>query len=182
MADGSESFLERECRMNLAHTTALVLGLFLSAVLPARAESPVNFSGTWELDKGRSVFPPSVPSVIPGDLSLVIHHEGPTLKIERQIKMLGMHRTSTSTFYTDGREASNLTQRGETVISQSHWEGASLVTASKGTVTLEGKKQAVETTDVRQLSEDGKVLVVDTTIRRAGQEPPERTHIVFVRK
>lgn len=168
--------------MNLARATAVLLGFLLWAVLPARAESPVNFSGTWELDKSRSVLPSLASSARSGDVTLVIDHNGDTLKIERQVKLMGMHRSITSTYYTDGREASNLTPRGETVSSRSHWEGRSLVTVHKGTVTLNGKKQTIETTDVRQLSEDGKILLVDSTHRQAGQDTPERSHLVFVRK
>ena len=167
--------------MNLNRGTAALLGVLLWAILPARAESPANFSGTWELDKSRSVLP-SRASALPGDLTLVIDHQGETLRIERRASMMGMHRTITSTYYTDGREASNLTPRGETVISRSHWEGTSLVTLLRGTLTRDGKTETVETTDVRRLSEDGKLLVVDNTVRRTGQDTPERSHLVFVRK
>lgn len=168
--------------MNATRATAALLGVLLWAVLPAHAESPADFSGTWELDRSRSVLPSSGPSALPGDLTLVIDHRGETLKIVRRFNLMGVHRSFTSVYYTDGREASNLTPRGENVISRSRWEGASLVTVHRGTVTLDGKTQPVETTDVRRLAEDGKALIVDSTVRRAGQDTPERLHAVFLRK
>jgi hypothetical protein len=168
--------------MSLIRATAALLGALLCMVLPAYSESPVNFSGTWELDRSRSVLPSRGPAALPGDLTLIIEHKGETLKIVRSATLIGLHRTMTSTYYTDGREASNLTPRGENVISRSHWEGTSLVTVHKGVVTLDGKVQSVEITDVRRLSEDGKALIVDSTLRRAGQDAPERSHAIFIRK
>jgi hypothetical protein len=168
--------------MSVIRATAALLGVLLCVVPPAHSASPVNFSGTWELDRSRSVLPSIGPSALPGDVTLIIDQQGETLKIERRASLMGLHRTLTSTYYTDGREASNLTPRGETVISRSHWEGTSLVTVHKGTVTLEGKVQRVEITDVKRLSEDGKELIVDSTIQLAGEDAPERSHVIFVRK
>lgn len=162
-------------------TVSLVAVLFLAAV-PVPAGPAVNFSGTWELDKERSTLSPRLSQASSGEVRVVITHEGDTLKIERHVKMMGMQRTFASTYYTDGREATNLTPRGDRVISRSHWEGSSLVSVHRGTVTLEGKKRTVETTDVRQLAEDGKLLVVDSTARWDGEAEPERSHLVFVRK
>jgi hypothetical protein len=180
-SNGSGDFPERECRMNLTRATAVLLGALLWAVLPARAESPANFSGTWELDRSRSVLP-SRASALPGNMTLVIDHNGETVKIERRINLMALHRTITSTYYTDGRETSNLTPRGETVISRSHWEGTSLVTSHRGMLTQDGRTETVESTDVKHLSEDGKVLFIDSTSRRAGQDNPERSRLVFIRK
>jgi hypothetical protein len=168
--------------MSVIRATAALLGAFLCVVLPAHSAPPVNFSGTWQLDRSRSVLPSIGPSALPGDITLVIDQTGDTLRIERRASLMGLHRTITSTYYTDGREASNLTPRGETVISKSHWEGTSLVTVHKGTVTLEGKLQSVEITDVKRLSEDGKTLIVDSTVQLAGQDAPERSQAIFLRQ
>ena len=167
--------------MNPTRAAAVLLGVLLWTVLPAGAESPVNFSGTWELDRSRSVLP-SRASALPGDMTLVIDHNGETVKIERQIRLMGMRRSTSSIYYTDGRETSNVNARGDTVISRSRWEGVALLTTSKSTLTLDGKTQTVEATDVKKLAENGKVLVVDSTVHLSGQDAPERTHLVFVRK
>ena len=168
--------------LDVSRATVTLLGVLLSAVLPARAESPVNFSGTWELDRTRSVLSSLASSAPSTDVTLVIDHQGESVKIERRVKIMGVNRSLTSTYYADGREASNLTPRGDTVISRSRWEGMSLVTVSRGTVTLGGKKETIEATDVRRLTEDGKVLLVNSTIVRPGRESPERSQLVFVRK
>ena len=56
--------------MNLRRVATLVLGMLVLAGLSAFAEPPVNFTGTWQLDKTRSVLPASVPSR--GDMTMVI--------------------------------------------------------------------------------------------------------------
>jgi len=168
--------------MRLARTTAILLGLLAWAVLPVRAESPVNFSGTFELDRGRSVLPSRASAIPAGELTLVIAHKGETLKIERQVKIMGMRRSATWVFYTDGRESSNQTPRGRTVISRSYWDGTSIVIVTRRMLTRNGKTEPIETTEVNHLSEDGKLLIVDSTTRRAGSAPPEHVSLVFVRK
>jgi len=138
----------------------------------------VDFSGTWKLDKNRSVFPNSAPAVIPGELTMIVDQHGDILKIERRFHVFGIHRLVTSIYYLDGREATNRTPRGETFISRSHWQGTSLVTESTGT----RKGKAVEVTDVNRLEADGRILVVETTLRRASQDTPEESRMVFVRE
>src|SRR3989449_160687 len=101
------------------------------------------------------------------------------LKIERRTEMMGMHRTFKATYYTDGREVSNPAPRGLTVLSKSHWEGKTLVTVSRGTKVTNGETD--EATDVKQLAEDGKLLVIDVTYKRPGKEA-ERAHSVYVKK
>ena|SRR2546422_10197267 len=101
------------------------------------------------------------------------------LKIERRTEMMGMHRTFKATYYTDGREVSNPAPRGLTVLSKSRWEGKTLVTVSRGTKMTNGETD--EGTDVKQLGEDGKVLIVDLTFKRPGKDA-ERGHSVYVKK
>jgi len=163
--------------MTLRRVATLLLGVFVFAGLPAFAEPPVNFTGTWQLDKTRSVLPASIPSS--GDMTMVIDHKGDTLKIERRAEFMGMQRIFKATYYTDGREVSNPAPRGLTVVSKSHWEGSTLVTVSRGTKVRDG--QTDESTDLKKLGEDGKVLVIDLTVKLLGKEP-ERAHSVYVKK
>ncbi len=167
--------------MNVLGATAALVGVLLLGVLPVRAEPPVNLSGTWEMDRNRSVLPSRV-SGMGGDVLLVIDHKGDTLKIERRVSMMGMHRTGTSVFYTDGRENANVTPRGDKTLSRAHWEGDSLVMEHKTTMTRNGKREVVETKEIRSLSEGGRVLIVDGTVRDPGESGPERFTLVFVRK
>ncbi len=165
-------------RMDAVRSATVLLGVLWCMALPARGESPVNFSGTWELDKNRSVFPRSVPAVAPGELTMIVDQHGDLLRTERRFHGLGIRRTVISIYYLDGREARNTTPRGETFVSRSHWQGASLVTESKG--MRNGK--TVEVTIVNRLEENGQILVMESTLRRASQDTPEASRLVFVRK
>ncbi|HLF48076.1 MAG: hypothetical protein HYR50_05505 [Candidatus Rokubacteria bacterium] len=167
--------------MNVLGATVALLGVLLLGVLPACAEPPVNFSGTWELDRNRSTLP-SRTSGMAGDMVVVIDHKGDLLKIERRVSMMGMHRTATSVFYTDGRENANVTLRGGKRLSRAHWEGTSLVTEHKVNMTRNGKTDVIESKDIRRLSEGGRVLIVDSTVRDPNESGPEHFTLVFVRK
>ena len=158
---------------------ALVWALAVVA-LTVHAESPVNFSGTWELDRSRSTLPSEVPSA--GDLKLVISHQGDKLAIERHVHGMGMSRKSMALYYTDGREAPNKTPRGDTAVSRSHWDGNTLVTVTKGTKKTSRSGQVEEVTETKKLAEGGKVLIIDASIRRAGQDTPTEVHSVFVKQ
>jgi hypothetical protein len=170
--------------MTLKGVSAVLVSALLWTATAVLAEPPANFSGTWELDKRESVFPPSLAMMPTGmaDVTLVIDHDGTTLKIDQRLKMMAVHRSNVVTYYTDGREASNHTPRGDTVLSRSHWDGKSLVIERRGQLTRRGETENVETTDVVQLTEDGKVLVIDSTIKRAGHDGPEHSHLVYVKK
>ena len=163
--------------MNLRRVATLVLGMLVLAGLSAFAEPPVNFTGTWQLDKTRSVLPASAPSR--GDMTMVIDHKGDMLKIERHAEFMGMHRTFKATYYTDGREVSNPAPRGQTVITKSHWDGKNLVTVGRGSKVTNGETD--ESTDVKKLEEDGRVMVIDLTVKRPGKEA-EKAHSVYVKK
>lgn len=167
--------------MKALGATAAMLGVLLLSVLPARAEPPVNFSGSWEMDRNRSVLPSRASGLV-GDVLIVVDHKGDTLKIERHVSVMGMRRTFTSVFYTDGRESSNVSPRGEKILSRTHWEDASLVMENRATRTRNGHAEVVESKDIRRLSEGGRVMIVDSTIRDPGESAPEQFTLVFVRK
>lgn len=163
--------------MSLSRAATILLAVFALTAVPVSAQPPVNFSGTWQLDKSRSVLPPSIPSS--GDMTMIIDHKGDTLKIERRAEFMGMHRTFKSTYFTDGREVSNPAPRSQTIVSKSRWEGSTLVTESKGTKVRDGETD--ESTDIKKLDENGKVLVIDLTVKRLGKEP-EKARSVYVKK
>ncbi|SRR5213594_2912960 len=163
--------------MKVLAAVAIVLGILVGSDLPALAETSVNFSGTWELDRSRSVLPSRGPWALISALTLVIDHQGDTLRIERRAEIMRVPQSFVTTIYTDGREASNQTPRGETVVSKCHWEGNRLVTVHKGPT------DSTSGTDTRYLAEEGKVLIVDSVLPpRSGGDNPERAHVVFVRK
>ena len=79
-------------RRGAARSATALLGVLLCTVQFAWGESPVDFSGTWKLDKNRSVFPNSAPAVIPGELTMIVDQHGDILKIERRFHVFGIHR------------------------------------------------------------------------------------------
>ena len=167
--------------MNVRAATAALLGMLLIGVLQASAEPPVNFSGSWELDKNRSVLP-SRTFGMSGDVQLVIDHKGDVLTIDRRVGIMGMHRGNKVVFYTDGRENANVGPRGERTVSRAHWDGTALSMEHKTTMTRNGQTVVIETKDIRRLSEDGRVLKVDSTVRDPGESGPEHFTFVFVKK
>jgi len=167
--------------MKALGATAALLGVLLLGVLSALAEPPVDFSGSWELDRSRSVLP-SRASGMGGDMLLVIDHKGDLLKIDRRVSMMGMHRTAKAVFYTDGRENANTGLRGEKGLARAHWDGTSLVMEHKTTMTRNGRTVVVESKDIRRLSEGGRVLIVDSTVRDPDESGPEHFTLVFVKK
>ena len=148
-------------------------------------ESHPNFSGMWQLDKTHSVAPPQATSRVPvgqGDVTLVIDHQATTLKIERRVRIMTFERSLTSIYYTDGRESSNTNLLGHVILSKARWEGQSLVIESRGVVERNGQTQVMEGTDIYHLSEDQRVLFVDATRKKPGQDSPEVSHLIFTKR
>jgi hypothetical protein len=161
----------------LTSALAVVLALGLTH---SPAESVPNFTGTWQIDKSRSSFKsdrPLASSIASGAIKLVIDHRDPELKIEQNASLAAIHRTVVSTYYTDGREASNRGGRGESITSTSHWDNGALVTDLK----IVRGTQSFTRRDVMRLSEDGKTLTLETTRNEAGKQP-DTAHLVFVKQ
>lgn len=172
--------------MKIAQLIAVPLSVLVWGVALGAAEPPLNFSGTWALDKTRSVVQAGDGSedrmLARSDLVLVIDHQGTALRVERRVKFMSVARSITWVYYTDGREVSNLTVRGRPIISRANWEGDALVIENRSTVESEGKKLLREWKEVFHLSEQGKILTVDVTRKKEEDETPERASLVFVRK
>jgi hypothetical protein len=52
----------------------------------------------------------------------------------------------------------------------------------KTTMTRNGQTVVIESKDIRRLSEGGRVLIVDSTVRDPGESGPEHFTLVFVKK
>lgn len=160
----------------------LFLALLSGPATGVGGELP-NFSGTWELDRSRSVIPARSPSLFGmGQVKFVIDHQGTTLKIERRAKVMGMERSFASEYYTDGREATNRTPLGgHAIVSRSKWRDDEVVIELRGTVEFSGKLERMEGVDVLRLSEDGRTLYIQAT-RKLAEDAPEVARLVFVRR
>lgn len=146
------------------------------------AGSLPNFSGSWEFDRARSTVPSKLGSLfLQADMTLIIDHQPPVLRIERRARVHGMERSQILTYYTDGRETSNLTPRGDVILSKARWEHSALVIDLRGTLERDGKRQSMEGQDIMRLSDDGRTLVLEGT-RRRNEEALQNARLVFTKK
>lgn len=151
---------------------------------PVLAGEEANFSGTWILDQSKSELPRmrgrmEEPAGV--DLTQIIDHQGPTLKIEQRAKFQGQEHPRNLTYYTDGREAINPDRRGKPITSKSRWEGNKLVTEYTQTWQKpQGAEVKAEVKEVWSLSEDGKVMTVEKTSKMPRGE--KKSRLVFGKK
>jgi hypothetical protein len=137
----------------------------------AAAQKGLDLSGTWALDRAKSDFGPFADSpVVRAEVTLVVAHEGPELKISRRETREGQTRTTELAYYTDGRGEMNPSTLGRVgVKSTTKVEGNKVVATSTLTRKgADGKTSTLETTDAWQLSADGRVLTQTTSISYGG--------------
>jgi len=82
-----------------------------------------HFEGTWRLNKS------SNPRVSAGEVTLVIQHNDPEIKINRVYKSNRYTREEAPTYYTDERGEENL-ETVDKVKSKTKWEGNNIVSRS----------------------------------------------------
>jgi hypothetical protein len=176
---------ERIIRMKWTRRAPAFLAALVLCLAPDVAGSLPNFSGTWLIDKTRSAIQserPFASFASYGVITLVIDHRDPELKIEQHASMKITQRTLVSTYYTDGREASNRGLRGEAITSKSHWDKGTVVTDLRIVRGQGARAQTFSRRDVMSLSEDGKSLVMDSTRTEKGQDKPDVAHLVFLKQ
>lgn len=160
------------------------LAVLIWVVAVQWASSQPNLSGTWVLDrassKASSTWGESLLAV--GELTLAIDHQGATLKIDRRVKALLVERSLVATYYTDGREVVNPNLRGELINSRSYWQGSALITELRGTVEWNGKTQSMKGKDALRLSDDGRILTLETIRRFEGDGDTQEARLIFVRR
>jgi hypothetical protein len=130
-----------------------------------------DLTGRWALDKSKSDFGPFEDSpVVKAEVTLVVAHAGPELKISRREARDGREQTTELAYYTDGRGELNPSTLGRVgVKSETKWDGKKIVATSTLTRRgADGKPVALETTDRWQLSSDGRVLTQTTSISFGG--------------
>ncbi len=147
------------------------------------AQEKPNLSGTWVLDKEKSD-PPGMGMGGRGgfspDITLIIEHQEPVLKIKRIIKTERGEQVQELVYTTDGKENKNPGMRGGEFRSKTRWDKGALVT--KGTQTVESPMGTIdlEIIETRTLSEDGKTLVIETrTVTPQGERTRRQ---VFVKQ
>jgi hypothetical protein len=142
----------------MKHSTVSIM-VFITLVFSgsAFAQGKPDFSGTWTLDTAKSDMGQGRASAQAPTrtVTVVIKQTPGALVIDRKAG----ERVETATLKLDGSESINKSPSGQDIKSTSQWVGSTLVTKSM-MATGEG---TAETSDVRSLSADGKVMTIDMT-------------------
>lgn len=103
--------------------------VLVGVVCVTAAQSEVNFSGTWRLNRAKSDLPQfrNLEEDRDASLTMIVEHQGQTLRVTRHITIDREEQKETHTYKTDGTETTNPGLRGESVITKAHWEGKTLV-------------------------------------------------------
>ncbi len=147
---------------------AVFSGLAAAFVLTGMvfAQAKPDFSGTWTLDPAKSEM--GGPGrgmggggmggggMMGGPMTVTIKQTAADLTIERKMG----DQMMTATYKLDGSESVNKGMRGNDVKSTAKWDGSNLVITS----TQENQQGgAMQSTEVRSLSPDGKTMTVEMT-------------------
>jgi hypothetical protein len=141
---------------------AAVFIIFITLVFSVSAFALGNpdFSGTWTLDVGKSDMGHMRPGALTArmkNVTLVIKQTPSVLATTRKVG----ERPETVTDKLDGSESVNKSPIGKDIKSISRWVGSTLVTNSIMSIGA----GTVQTTFVRSLSADGRVMTIDTTTK-----------------
>ncbi len=137
-----------------------IIFITLAFSSPAYALGKPDFSGTWTLDMARSDVGHARSGAMAGTrkVTIVINQTPAALTITRKIG----ERSETAVEKLDGSESINKSPSGQDIRSTSRWEDSNLVT--KSAMPTKGGA-VVESTSVRSLSADGKVMTIETTMK-----------------
>jgi hypothetical protein len=144
---------------------ALLAAVVVALALPgaASAQGRPDFTGTWTLDLAKSnMGAPAGSAAAARPVVLVITQTATVMTVERRAG----DRSDSATLKLDGTESVNKTPSGADVKTTAKWVGATLVTHAKMTVG----DSSTESTDVRSLSADGRVMTIETTQKMGGRE------------
>jgi hypothetical protein len=110
-----------------------------------------DFSGRWRMVKDKSNF---AGFTTPDLLVQIVEDRSPTLNIHTVQTRNGKTSTADVTYFTDGRESSNVIN-GRDALSKTYWDGSVLVVR---TDTKDSKNDDVEMEDRWELSQDKQTL------------------------
>ena len=132
-----------------------------------------DFSGNWVLDHSKSSLGPLERMLANAEVTLVITHKEPELKISRKASANGREQAQILTYYSDGRGETNPAVIGPTETkTKTRWDKARLVSdASQSFNTPRGDTIHVDTSEKRELSADGNTLTITVSISGTPQGP-----------
>jgi hypothetical protein len=134
----------------------------LFAPLAAQSPGPPELSGTWKLNRDKSDLQDDYRYAVSRDeQSLIIDQREPEVRIMRRYAS----GDANSIIYTDGRSAKNRDTNGDTVASNTKWEGKNLVSRYAIHRSFKDSPETVDVIDEWTVSSDGKTLTLKTTMR-----------------
>lgn len=140
--------------MRLTRSIFVLLAL---AALAVAADKP-NFSGTWEINKGKSDFGQLAPPMIPDKLTQTITQKGESEMRVESTTVGARGSVSTDMKYKlDGSESTNKGQMGE-MKSVAKWEGGHIV------ITTHREVQGMSINLTENWQVDGKMMIVNRTM------------------
>jgi hypothetical protein len=125
-----------------------------------------DFSGNWVLDHSRSSLGPLERNLANAEVTLVVAHKEPELKITRKAHAGGRELSQILVYYSDSRGETNPPPFGTTdVKSKTKWDKATLLSKASTTIAApRGETLYIDTSEKRQLSADGNTLTITTSI------------------
>ncbi|MGC2063054.1 MAG: hypothetical protein WA610_08745 [Thermodesulfovibrionales bacterium] len=144
----------------MKRAAAFILFIALAFSGSAIALGNPDFSGTWALDLDKSDTGQGRPSAMAAKAQKVILFIKQTPTALATTRKMG-ERSETSTEKLDGSESVNKSPSGQDIKSTNRWEGSTLVTKS----IMPAGQGNVESSFVRSLSADGKVMTIDMTMK-----------------
>ncbi|MEW6206766.1 MAG: hypothetical protein AB1631_00260 [Acidobacteriota bacterium] len=150
----------------------IVFLLMCASLALAQTDKPKDakpdFSGTWMFDRSKSNLGPlqRAPAAN-AEITLVITHKEPELKILQKIDLNGNTSSQERIYYSDGRGETNpaLIGNGD-VKSKTKWDKMKLESKSSSSFQLRGGGDVfhTDTSERRELSQDGKTLTITISI------------------
>ena len=132
-----------------------------------------DFSGNWVLDHSRSSLGALERALSNAEVTLVIAHKEPELKISRKASVNGREQSQILSYYSDGRGETNPPVFGSADIkTKTKWDKTKLVSdASTSINTPRGDAIHIDTSEKRELSADGNTLTITVSISGTPQGP-----------
>lgn len=144
----------------------ILFAIFCLFALSYAAAKP-NLSGTWKLDKDRSIGVPSL------DQTLTIIHQGDEVKVEAKVVTQGREQQINETWRLDNQEQAFTPPSappGSTGKRKASWlpNGKGVVVEDQAVLKTPNGDVQQQTTRKYTLSSDGATLIVDYYIDRPG--------------
>lgn len=143
-------------------TRVVFFAVLLVFLVPALYAQHPDFSGTWVLNKAKSDFRMGRGGGTP-DIALKVKQTGNTIKVNEQFSSEMGSRDRAYTLNMNGEEQQIQGFMGRPATATAQWDGSKLVISSTMSFERQGQTMEMASDDTWSLSQDGKVLTIDST-------------------